>query len=259
MSFLDDIVDVGSGVWSMLTGPSVAGGVARATALGYLLKEVTSSINKDNQKPGTASSNTPDMGVRLQVDPDTQHAIPLVYGTAFMGGIVTDAQLTNDNQTMWYCITLCEKTGNLISGTPSVISFEEIYLDECLVSFNTDGRSVASIKDADGVVNTDIAGLVTIYCYSGSSTSPVVPKGYTAATSPSAYSLFPEWTSNHTMNDLVFVIVRIDYNKDKGVTSLPTIEVKLKNTMSQPGDVLFDYMTNTRYGAGINPAEIYSA
>jgi hypothetical protein len=27
--------------------------------------------------------------------------------------------------------------------------------------------------------------------------------------------------------------------------------------MSQPGDVLFDYMTNTRYGAGINEQEIY--
>jgi hypothetical protein len=31
----------------------------------------------------------------------------------------------------------------------------------------------------------------------------------------------------------------------------------MKNTITQAGDVLFDYMTNNRYGAGIAPAEIY--
>jgi hypothetical protein len=30
----------------------------------------------------------------------------------------------------------------------------------------------------------------------------------------------------------------------------------MKNTMTLPGDVLYDYMTNTRYGAGIPEAEI---
>lgn len=259
MSFLDDILDVGGKLWQGFTGPGVAGGVARATALGYLLKQVTSSINKDNQKPSASTTNTPDPGVRLQVDPDTQHAIPVIYGTAFIGGIVTDAVLTNSNQTMWYCLTLCEKTGNLISGIPSQISFEEIYIDDARVFFNADGRSVARLVDEDGVQNTDVNGLITIYCYAGNSTTPVVPKGYTMATTPSAFSLFPNWTSNHTMSDLVFVLVRIDYNRDKGVTNLPQISVKLKNTMEQPGDVLFDYMTNTRYGAGINPTEIYSA
>jgi hypothetical protein len=29
--------------------------------------------------------------------------------------------------------------------------------------------------------------------------------------------------------------------------------------MHLPGDVLFDYMTNTRYGAGIAPGDIYAS
>jgi hypothetical protein len=30
----------------------------------------------------------------------------------------------------------------------------------------------------------------------------------------------------------------------------------MNNSMTQPGDVLYDMMTNTRYGAGIAPADI---
>jgi hypothetical protein len=65
-----------------------------------------------------------------------------------------------------------------------------------------------------------------------------------------------DWTANHTMNNLVFVIVRIEYNKDKGITGLGNLLFKVNNTITLPGDCLYDYMTNTRYGAGISPAEI---
>lgn len=262
MSFLDDVIDFGAKAWNSVSGSgigAVAAGVAKSTALGFLLKQVTSSITKDNQVPTTATVNTVDPGVRLQVDPDTAHAIPVVYGTAYLGAIVTDAQLTNNNQTMYYCMTICEKTGNMINGTASVLSFDEIFIDDARATFSSDGRTVASLITEDGVVNSDIAGLITVYCYSGNSTSPVVPTGYSATTSPAAYTIMPEWTSSHTMNDLIFAIVRVDYNKDKGVTRLPNIEFKIKNTMSQPGDCLYDYMTNTRYGAGIPSEEIYSA
>jgi hypothetical protein len=33
---------------------------------------------------------------------------------------------------------------------------------------------------------------------------------------------------------------------------------KIQNSMTLPGDCIYDYMTNTRYGAGIDPAEINS-
>lgn len=260
MSFIDDILDVGSSVWNAFTGPGTGAAIARATALGYLLKEVTESINKDNQKTDTAASATPDYGVREQVDPDTDNSIPVVYGQAFISGKVTDAVLTNSNQTMWYCLTICEKTGNLNlgQGDPSVITFEKIYWNETEIAFQSDGITAASLTDEDGNTSSDINGLVKIYCFNGGSLSPVVPRGYSNGSLQAAYALFPNWTAYHTMNDLVFALVRVDYNKAKNITGLGNIEFKLKNTLKEPGDVVYDYMTNTRYGAGIVPEEIKS-
>jgi hypothetical protein len=60
------------------------------------------------------------------------------------------------------------------------------------------------------------------------------------------------------MSNLVFAVVRLTYDSDKGVTSIPNMQVRVKNTMTLPGDCVYDYMTNTRYGAGIPPGEIYS-
>lgn len=262
MSFIDQILDVGSSIWKGLTGPGVASGIAKATALGYLLKEVTGSINKDNQKPTAAETNKPDAGVRLQVDPDTTNAIPIVYGDAFLSGIVTDARLVNSNQTMWFCLTLSEKTGTLLStGGDSVISFEEVYWGDQKITFQSDGITAASVIDNDGTVSTDINGLVKVYCFNNGSNYPVVPTGYVNGSLSAAYAVWAGgsfWTSNHAMSNLVFALVRIDYNRDKNITTLPTMTFKLSNTLRQPGDVLYDYMTNTRYGAGIPAAEIYS-
>jgi hypothetical protein len=66
----------------------------------------------------------------------------------------------------------------------------------------------------------------------------------------------PAWTINHAMNDLIFAIVEVTYDKTKGITSVPTFNFHLTNSMSQPGDCLFDYMTSTRYGCGIPSTEI---
>jgi len=218
MSFLDTILDYGKSFLGSVTGSGAVGGIARSAALGFLLKKVTDSINKDNQKPETATSTTPDPGVRLQVNPNTEHAVPVVYGTTFLGGIVTDARITNSNQTMWYCITICEKTGNLINGTPSQISFQEIYWNKARVNLQADGVTAASVVDDDGITSDNVNGLIKFYCFSGSSTAPVSPVGYTNPNLVPAYTLFPEWTNQNQMNDLVFVLVRIDYNKYKQVT-----------------------------------------
>jgi hypothetical protein len=58
------------------------------------------------------------------------------------------------------------------------------------------------------------------------------------------------------MSNLVFVIVRVDYNKDKNITGLGDLTFEIKNSMKLPGDCLYDYMTNTRYGAGIDAVGI---
>ena len=249
MSFIDDIIDVGSSALKYLNANPIAGALAKTAVTGFALSQLQKSINKDNNKE--------DKGTRISLDPDTQNSIPVVYGTAFVPPIVTDARISNDNLTMYYCLTLCEKTGNLLStGSNSVISIDAIYWNELQVNFQSDGYTVASFSDSEGTVSTDPDGLIKIYPFSGGSNYPVNFTGQANGNGSLAWTLMPEWTTSHTMNNLVFVIVQITYNKDKSITNLGNLVFKLSNTMTLPGDCLNDYMTNTRYGAGIASAEI---
>lgn len=259
MSFIDDIIGVGKTLYKTVSGNEIASSLAKTAALGFLLNQVNKNVNKDNDLAAQAKLNDKDRFVREQLSPNTKHAVPVIYGNAFVKGIITDAQLTDSNGTMWYCVTICEKTGTLLStSADSDITFKKIYLNNCEVSFQNDGITVASIVDADGVVNSDVNGLIQIYCYNDGEDNPTLPLGYTNNNLLFARNIFPDWTSNHSMTGLVFVLVKVIYSKEKNVTSLGELEFELNNTMTLPGDVLYDYMTNTRYGAGIDPTEIYS-
>lgn len=262
MSFLDDILSVGKDVFNFFTSNSIGRNIAGAAISAYALNKVTKSINKENE-PAKIAETTPaskiDPGVRLQVNPNPEYRVPLVYGTAVLGGSITDAVLTNSNATMFYCITICEKTGNtgLGAGAASEFYFRQFYLDDQRLAIGTDGITVTGFYDRTETLNETISGQIKIYCYDGDSESPVAPYGYTVASLPNAYNVMPGWTSDHMMEGLVFAIVRVDYSSEKGVTGLGDLKFKMQNTMSQPGDCLYDYMTNTRYGAGIPAAEIY--
>lgn len=258
MSFLDDVVSIGKSVTGFLGGSGLGSTLAKTALLGLALNQVNKSINKDNSKPDPSSNQRQDTKTREQLQPSTDNAIPVIYGSAFVRGIITDA-VQVDRKYMWYCITVCEVTGkvNLGTGADSSITFKEFYINKGKVTFQGDGVTVAAITDDDGNVNSDINGLVKIYCYKDGSVNPVAPFGYTIPGLTAAYGVMPNWNSTMTMDKLAFCIVRVEYNKEKGVTSLGEIEFKIENSMTEPGDCVYDYMTNTRYGAGIPPAEIY--
>ena len=261
MSFLNDILDIGSNVWNWASGNSTSAGIARATALGYMLKEVQASINKDNERPSsTSTDSTPevDYGVREEVDPDTEHKIPVIYGDAYIRGIVTDAVLSSDNLTMWYCITLCEKTGIKMSdNAQSIIQFKALYWNGSKVVFRSDGKTATKLVDDDGNESSDIDGLVEVYPYRAGSITPTGFVGSPQTNYSHAYGIFPNWTSNHLMSDLVFALIKVKYSKEKNITGLGNLEFHLSNNMRMPGDVLNDFMSNTRYGCGITTEEIY--
>ena len=267
MSWLDDIVDLGSSALSWFTGSSQGANLARTAVAGYALTEVTQSINRDNEKSNSSnnSTSTADKGVRLQVNPSPDQKIPVVYGKAALGGIITDAVLVNGGQTMYYCITLCEQTGytNLGTGAISDIRLKDVYWNNQRLIFNQSGAgagyTVAASVDEDGVLNYDVAGLIEVFFYSGNSYFPEMPAGYTNANAYYAMDIFPGWTANHIMASLVFALVSVTYNKEKSVTGLGDMTFVLENSMKEAGDCLYDYMTNSVYGAGINPAEIYAS
>lgn len=254
MSFLDGLLDVGKSVVGFFSGNSIWSSLAKTAVMGYALNRLSSNANKSNDIANTANI---DQGVRLQIPPASDSKIPVLYGAAFFGGNITDAAMTNNNKTMWYAVTLTEKTGTKLSdGGASTYTFRNIYWNDQRVVFNSDGITINYTVDRSGNIDRSLSGLVKIYCYRGSSTQGVVPNGYTNPSVPAAYSVFPNWTSSHNMSDLIFALVRVDYNREKNVTGIGNLLFHVENSMNLPGDVLYDYMKNTMYGASIPTADI---
>jgi len=248
MSFLDDAV-------GFLSGSGIASTLVKTAALGFLVNRLSTSATKSNDT--TAVPENIDNGVRLQVEPDAYAKIPVLYGSAFFGGNIIDAAMTNNNKTMWYAIALTEKTGTKVSDSAaSAYTFNNIYWNDQRIIFNADGITANYTQDRGGNVDKSISNQVKVYLYRGGSTAGVVPSGYTG-TVPNAYDIFPNWASGtHPMTNLVFALVRVDYNREKNVTGIGNMLFNISNTMFKPGDVLYDYLTNSTYGAGIDSADI---
>lgn len=259
MNWLTDIVSgaksiIGS-VGGFLTGGGIGSSIARVALMGYALQKVNSLTRKANDID--ISENTiVDPGIRLQVDPDTEYRLPVLYGQATFGGTITDAWLTSDNSTMYFCLALCERTGTLLSGGSSAYVFNDVYYNDMRLVFDTDGINILYGIDRDGNRDNSMAGLVEVYCFAGDSETPQVPEYYTNGSLDNAYDIMPNWTSAHLMEDTVFAVVKVTYSRDKGVTGIPNMLFTITNSMKLPGDVLYDYMTNTRYGAGIPSSNI---
>jgi hypothetical protein len=248
MSFLSDVV-------GFFSGNSIASSVVKIIGISFIAKKMASNAISSNNIDQQANI---DQGVRLQIAPATSNKVPVLYGAGYFGGIITDAEMTNNNKTMFYCLTLSEKTGvKLSDNQQSQFIFKDVYWNDQRVVFKQDGITVDYTVDRAGTVDRSLGDQVSIYCYAGDSATPQVPENYTNNTLTNAALVMPSWTtSTHQMNDLLFSIVRVDYNREKNVTGLGNLLFHIDNSMKMPGDVLFDYMTNTRYGAGITAAEI---
>lgn len=244
-------MDFFSGLWTWFKGNSISSSLAKTALLGYASRLLGNSTNPSS----TGDNSIVDKGVRLQLDPNTENKIPVLYGEAYFGGYITDAQLSTDYKKMTYVLTLAELTGYLASTDgPSSYSFEGIYINNNRVVFKSDGYTVDYTLDSSGNQDISASNLIKIYCYCDQ--TGVQPMGYSGST-PSPFDVMPGWSAGtHSMEDLMYIIVEVTYNRDAGISGLPNITVHAKNTMTLVGDVLFDYMTNTVYGASIPNTEI---
>jgi hypothetical protein len=252
MSFLSGIKTV----FNSVSSNNLVSSLAKVAVLGFAVNRLSRSAIKNNNS-GTENI---DQGVRLQAKPDAAAKIPVLYGSAFFGGNISDAQMTNNNRTMWYCVVLSEKTGTVFStSTASSYVLNNVYWNNQRIVFNSDGVTANYTVDRSGVIDRNISGLVKVYFYAGGRALGQVPQGYTG-TVPSAETLFPGWTQpTHAMDDLIFALVRVDYNREKGVVGIGDMLFQVTNSMKYPGDVLYDYLTSTRYGAGITAGDIVAA
>jgi hypothetical protein len=253
MSFLSGILSAGKTAITFLKSKSVASTLLKTAIIGYAMSRLSKGVNRENNS-GTQNI---DKGVRLQLKPNAENKIPVLYGRAFFGGDITDAAMTNNNKTMWYCLTLSEKTGTRLSDSSgSTYTFHDVYLNQQRVVFKANGITVDYTVDREGTIDRNASGLINIYFYAGSRTAGISPSGYSASV-PNAETLFPNWTSGaNSMNNLIFALVKVDYNREKNITGLPEMLFEVENSTKLPGDVVYDYLTSTVYGAGIRDADI---
>lgn len=107
----------------------VAGTFAYA-ATAFAINMVASAIISKAFGAQAPNSNdsTPNPGNNQQLPPAGDNKLPVVYGTAFVGGIITDLSITNNNQKIYYVLALSEVTNTeTVGATPDTITFGNVY------------------------------------------------------------------------------------------------------------------------------------
>lgn len=184
-------------------------------------------------------------GTRVQLAPNTGYRVPVVYGHAFQNGIITDAAITSDNQTMTYVLTFSEKT----TGTTTLGDI--FWNDKKLVFGSSTSPNVTSTIDEDGTTSTDYANNVEVYVYDGNGDSANALRG-----SVDAYTLVDHWTSTEKNSGTIFAVIKVTFDPEAQLTGLGTITAELTNSLDNPADVLQDFLTDTTYGCSIPLASI---
>jgi len=205
-------------------------------------------------------------GGRVQLPPATDNKIPVVYGSAFIGGPVIDAKISTNLKTMWYVVALAEHT-DTTAGSGYTYDMNNIYYDGKKVQFAspTSPNVTGLINNTPGQteIDTKVNGKIFIYLYrngssgaSGQNTSGV---SAIQILQDGAIPLNQRWTSTDTMTNCAFAIVRVNYDDKAGTTSLGGLMCRMSNSLTRPGSAIKDYMLNTRYGCAIPLSRIDTA
>ena len=202
------------------------------------------------------SSSTPDPGNRQQVAPATNNKLPVVYGTAWVGGIITDLTISDDNQQLYYVLSLSEVTNTNTGQTPDTISFGDIYYGGKKVVFQSNGYTVAKLIDeSTGVEDTTVDGRIEFYLYRNGSNNPT-NSTKTAIEVLQASGLTYQWDSSKLMSNCAFAILHLSYSQSANIRGVEQTRFQVTNSRSSTGDCIYDYLINTRYGAALPSSQI---
>ncbi|MDA7807338.1 phage tail protein [bacterium] len=213
----------------------IAGGLAYATA------KVTGVLKVPNIQAAK------DPGVKVQLSPSTDRRVPVFYGRIHTGGIIVDAGIKNQNNTMVYCMVIGEQTD---TGTFTVNSIKR--QDSTL---NFSGANVISQTDPNATSTTNVANKMRCRVYAGGTAAgnQIFPS---TGTQVAATTLLPTITATTSYENLVFAVFEIDYDAENGLTGLGEITYEITNSLTNPSNVLLDYCKNSVYGAGLTDDEL---
>lgn len=247
-------------VGSIIVGYLVTAGYVTATyavAMAFAINMVASSIISKAFAPNidNASLNSINPGNPQQQPPASDNKLPIVYGTGWVGGIVTDLTITSNNQVMYYVLALSECT-----GTTDTITFGQVFFGGKLCVFDpTDQYKVTGLLDqSTGLTDTTVSGYLSIYLYGKGSYAPT-NSSFNAISVLDDAELVYQWDATKLMTNCAFAIIKITYNQNANLTGLQQTKFQLTNSRNSPGDCFLDYLTSTTYGAAIPLAGVDTA
>ena len=202
--------------------------------------------------PANSDANNP--GQRQQVPPAGDNKLPVIYGAAYTGGIVTDLSISSDSQDIYYVLSLCEVTNTESGSTPDAYTFGNIYWAGRRVTFS--GSAVISLTDeSTGMVDTTVNGKLDMYLYSNGSYSGT-NTSRSAIDVMSTSGLTYQWDGTKTMTNTAFAIIHMRYSQSANLRGLEQTRFQVINSRAAPGDCFNDYLTSARYGAGLLPSQV---
>jgi len=238
---------------------ATAAGIAIAMAINMIVSTIVSKAFFTPTQPDSAgygSGSSPDPGNRQQVPPATDNKLPIVYGSAYVGGTITDLSISSDNQQLYYVMSLCEVTSTNDGQTPDTISFGDIYYGGKKVIFQGDGYTVASLLDeSTGAYDTAVNGRIQIFLYNNGSNSPT-NSGQSAISVMQSSGLTYTWDNSKLMTDCAFAIIHLSYSQSANVRGIEQTKFQITNSRINTGDCFYDYLVNTRYGCAILPEQV---
>ena len=198
-----------------------------------------------------------DPGAKIQLPPGTDNKVSKLYGRNYMGGIIIDAEIKNQNKTMAYALVLSEYAPG------ETWTVNKIYRGDNELVFGYAGASnhiVSSIIDSNATASNSVGiqknfpnGKIRCRVYAGgsSSTNQIFPTTNKVDAYGYGTGQFNNWTASNGMANLVFAIFEIDYDPENNLVNLDTITFDIQNSVSNPANVLLDYLTNDLYGVGL--------
>jgi hypothetical protein len=223
-------------------------------AISMIASAVLSKLLAPSPPSQAAQQPEPNPGSRAQTPPNGSNKLPVIYGHAWTGGIITDLSITQDNQTLYYVFALSEVTNTesgVSTGAADVITFGDVYWGgkKCIFD-TTDLTKVVSLQDPSTGESQDVSGYMYIYLYKNGSNNPV-NSSTSAITVMSDANLTYQWDSSKLMTNCAFAIIKLQYSQSRNLVGLNATNFELTNARKAPGDCFLDYLTSTRYGASI--------
>ena len=210
-------------------------------------------------RPNFDSTAVPDPGARITAPPAGDNKLPVIYGTAYTGGILVDMSISSNNQVIYYVIALSEVTNTETGGTPDTFTFGNVYWGGKRVVFDgTDLTKVNGLLDeSTGLTDTSVAGKMNFYFYRNGSSTPT-NTAVSAIGIMSDSTLVYKWNATKLMSNTAFAIVKLQYSQSANIRDLDKVLFQLTNSRTKPGDCISDYLQSTRYGAALSSSEVDS-